>query len=74
MDFTSLKHRLDNREKIELHSEDDFAIIGKSKVTNAYVFIFNTQALFALKRFDRFVKRMQEKVDQYNLVEIEANE
>lgn len=74
MDFKTLKKRLDNRENIELNSEDDIAHIGKSKITNHYVFIFNTKALFALKRFDSFAKKLKQKIDQYNLVETVANE
>lgn len=74
MDFKTLKKRLDSRENIELNNGDDIAFIGKSKITNYYVFIFNTKALFALKRFDSFAKRIKQKIDQYNLVERVANE
>lgn len=74
MDFTTLKKRLDSYENVELNSEDDIAFIGKSKVTDSYLFIFNAKCIFALKGFKGFSKRIKQKVEQYNLVEVEANE
>lgn len=69
MNLEKLKKRLDGRENIELHNGDDIAIIGKSKLTNDYVFIFNTKVLIGLKTFSLFKKKVIEKINEYSLIE-----
>lgn len=69
MNLNELKQRLDARENIELHNGNDIAIIGKSKLTDNYVFIFNTKVLFGLKTFSLFRKRVGEKLIQHSLIE-----
>lgn len=72
MNVVDLKKRLDNRENIELHNGDDLAVIAKSKLTNHYIFIFNSKGLFSYKTFTIFCKKANEKVLQYSLIELDS--
>lgn len=69
MDIKDIKHRLDNKQTIELHNGEDLAHISKSKLTADYLFIFNTKPLFGYKTFTTFMKKVNEKVNQYRLTE-----
>lgn len=71
MDIKEIKGRLDNKEIIELHNGNDIASLSKSNLTNDYLFIFNTKALFGFKTFKVFGRLAKEKIDQYGLVEFQ---
>lgn len=74
MNIKYFKNRLDSNEIVELHNGCDFAQMAKSKLSNIYLFIFNAKALFGYKSFTTFEKRVNEKVEQYLLIEYKTKQ